>query len=61
MNGKQSKALRRLLGIKKPTQATDSGLETKQTEHGPVLLFRQRRNPEMNFYRSMKRRFTRGW
>jgi hypothetical protein len=57
MRAVQSKNLRRLLEIEKPTPASESGLYVE----GENLMFRQRRNPQMNLYRQMKRRFTRGW
>jgi hypothetical protein len=60
MNGKQAKSLRKLLELDKSKIKTGpSGLFQKE-ENGP-WFFRQRRVPEMNLYRNLKRRYTRGW
>lgn len=62
MNGKQARNLRRILDLVKPTDATVSGLEQRTKQDGSVyFVFLQRKNPEMNFYRAMKRRSIRGW
>ena len=59
MNGKQARSLRKLLEVKKPTEASDSGLYVdKETNN---LMFKHRSNPQMNMYRKMKRYYTRGW
>ena len=60
MNGKQAKSLRRLLELdKSEAKGTPSGLFQK--EEGGPWYFKQRRNPPMNLYRTLKRRYTRGW
>ena len=60
MNGKQAKSLRKILGIVKPApDQSQSGLETKQSENGPYLVFHQRKVPTLNMYRMIKRKFTR--
>lgn len=56
MNGKQAKAIRKALDIKKPTPMDGGGL---YKENG-VLYFRQAQNPAMNLYRGIKRRYVRG-
>jgi hypothetical protein len=61
MNGKQCKSLRKALELKKPTPATESGLILKQENGEDRLYFQQRKNPSMNLYRTMKRRYKRGW
>lgn len=59
MNGKQARTLRKVLEIKKPTPASDSGLYVdKETNN---LMFKRRTNPQMNLYRKLKRMQTRGW
>jgi len=56
VNGKQSKAIRKALSIKKPTPLDGGGM----FEHEGRLYFRQAKNPLMNLYRSIKRRYKRG-
>jgi hypothetical protein len=56
MNGKQAKAIRKALAIKKPTPLEGGGV----FEHEGKLYFRQAKNPLMNLYRSIKRRYKRG-
>jgi hypothetical protein len=56
MNGKQAKALRKALGIKKPSPMDGGGLYEKDGR----LYFRQAQNPAMNLYRNIKRRYIKG-
>ncbi len=61
MNGKKAKFLRKQLSIKKPTEASKSGLYRDYDECGnSQLKFRRRSNPDMNMYRHVKRVITRG-
>ena len=57
MNGKQAKAIRKALGIKKPTPASESGIY--ENENGQ-LMFRRRSNPVMNTYRFFKKGYVSG-
>lgn len=59
MNGKQCKALRRSLGIKKPTVA--SGGYTYFDLVAWRWMLCRRGNPQMNMYRNFKRWYSRTW
>jgi len=62
MNGKKAKFLRQQLSIKKPTEATESGiLYTRDAYGNQVAKFHRRSNPDMRYYRHVKRVLTRGW
>ncbi len=59
MNGKKAKALRKTMGIVKPTSAVGGYLWFDVIDW--VWYYSKRRNPMMNAYRTIKRRYTRGW
>ena len=58
MNGKQAKALRKAMDIKKPTPHTEGQLYKDQII-GKIKRM-PNSNPIMNMYRSIKRRYVRG-
>ena len=57
MNGHKARALRRIMGIKKPTASTGGYVWFDVIDW--KWYFRQRRNPLMNAYRGIKRRYVR--
>lgn len=63
MRGKKAKSLRKVLGISKPvTEQYRGGPEPYTDEWGNVKFhWMQRKVPELNVYRNIKRWYTRGW
>lgn len=59
MNGKKAKQLRKIMDIKKPTAATGGYTWFDVIEW--KWLYMRRKNPIMNIYRGIKRRYTRSW
>lgn len=59
MNGKQARALRKEMGIKKPTPLDGGGLFKKPDDDR--WYFKRASNPIMNMYRRVKRYYNRGY